>query len=58
MHRDPGRTIDSCAGNREMHTFRKLPKSSPTPNPTASNHIAGVTREVYGIWFSLLIAES
>jgi hypothetical protein len=47
MHRDPGRTIDSCAGSREMHTFRKLPRSSPTPNPINSNQIAAVTPEVY-----------
>ena len=46
MHRDRGRTTDSCSGSREMHTFKKLPNSSPNPNPITSNQIA-VTREVY-----------
>jgi hypothetical protein len=45
MHRDRGLTTDSCPGSREMHTFKKLPNSSPTPNPTNSNQI---TPEVYG----------
>src|SRR5580692_7851973 len=59
MQCERGVTIDSCPGKREMHTFRKLPKSSPNPNPTTSNHIATVTPEVYGIRFSvLLIADS
>lgn len=44
---DPGRTTDSCPGSREMHTFKKLPRSSPTPNPTTSNHINELTPEVY-----------
>ena len=47
MHRDLGLTTDSCSGSREMHTFKKLPNSSPTPNPANSNHIAVVTPEVY-----------
>src|ERR1017187_8604123 len=47
MHRDPGRTIDSCAGSRQMHTFRKLPRSSPTPNPINSKRKGEPTPEVY-----------
>lgn len=48
MHRDRGRTTDSCPGKREMQTFKKLPNSSPTPNPITSNQIADVTPKVYG----------
>src|SRR5271170_1153690 len=28
-HRDPGATIESPSGMREMHTFRKLPTTIP-----------------------------
>jgi hypothetical protein len=56
MQCDPGFTTDSRAGSREMHTFRKLPNSSPTPNPINSNHIAAVTPEVYVRTFSLPLA--
>ena len=48
MQRDPGRTTDSCAGSREMHTFKKLPNSSPSMNPNNSKRKGGATPEVYG----------
>jgi hypothetical protein len=32
-----------------MHTFRKLPNSSPTRNPTSSNTKGKVTPEVYDL---------
>ena len=49
--RERGEMIDSCAGSREMQTFRKLPNSSPIRNPPSSNHSDtryGATSEVYG----------
>jgi hypothetical protein len=48
MHRDRGRTTDSCSGSRAMQTFKKLPNSSPTKNPTTSSNQISVTPEVYG----------
>lgn len=41
--------MDSCPGSREMHTFRKLPNSSPITNPSSSKRYGVVTFEVYGL---------
>ncbi len=46
MHRDRGVTTDSCPGSREMHTFKKLPNSSPTKNPISSKREDEGTPEV------------
>src|SRR5439155_13432517 len=35
--REPGRTIDSSAGSRWMHTFRKLPMQAPTVKTSAKS---------------------
>ena len=45
--RERGLTIDSCSGSREMHTFRRLPNSSPSKNPTNSKKKGEATPEVY-----------
>src|SRR2546428_12225674 len=35
--REPGRTTDSSAGRRWMHTFRKLPMQAPTVKVSAKS---------------------
>src|SRR2546427_3344029 len=35
--REPGRTIDSSAGSRWMHTFRKLPMQAPAVKTSAKS---------------------
>lgn len=47
VQRERGVTMDSWAGRREMHTFKKLPKSRPTRNPSSSKREDEGTVEVY-----------
>lgn len=46
--RDPGFTMDSPFGMREMQTLRKLPKRSPTINAASWTMPRVTTERVYG----------